>query len=553
LVSNKGLYNIVFLLLIPLFTHCGSEGDNTPVPSPETPKISLKVGEVLLDAWFVQYDFDNKINDWVHRAYQLNNDNCIWYNDTILSDDSKSVITQYKKQMHAGFTPGSLDIGRLSGQIDQYRIIDTFPKAAPAVQLDVSLTYLYLSLLHFETSGLVDTLPDSLGWHIPVDSVLDSQLIAKILEPGRTTYLSDTAEPQNPQYHLLFDRLLKLDSLDMTSNWDSIPLEEKIEPGQNDDLIPEIRRRLIFWNDLDTVEYRVTDSTLYDWRMFKAVKAFQKRHLLYPDGVIGKRTIMALSTSPEYRSAQIRINLQRYKWMPDTLPDEYVWVNIPEYDVKVIQADTLVIEMNAVVGKRKSPTPVFENKIKYLVFSPYWHIPQSISGKEIIWKIRDSTTYLKKQGIDVFLNGEQVDADSINWRKVRYEDFKYKIKFRQKPGRLNPLGTVKFIFPNKYWVYLHDTNSKNYFSYSNRSRSHGCVRISKPLDFAEYLLQGQPLWDSTAIDSVRHLGNQSVVHLDREVPIYLIYFTSGVDNGRLYFYEDLYRHDSLMHALYFKD
>jgi L,D-transpeptidase YcbB len=541
----------VFLTTV-LFIQCNQEKQNVSPETLQPQPISLTVKPDMLNKWFEYNELDSMITTWISLVYRLNGNNCIWYQDTILADDCKLLIDQGRKQIHAGFRAEPFDLEELSKQLTQYRVIDTFPKVDPAIHLDISLTCLYLDLLRFEVYGLVDTLPDSLGWHIHPDSIDLSLLADKILTPGRMAYLIDSAEPGNQQFRLLFNQLLKLDSMITTSEWDSISLEGKIEPGQNSELIPLIRERLFFWKDLDTLAYRVIDSTLYDWKMFKAMKAFQKRHLLYPDGVIGKRTIRALNTAPAYRASQIRINLQRFKWMPDSLPGEYVWVNIPEYDVKVFYRDTLVLDMNAVVGKRKSPTPVFDDKIKYLVFSPYWHIPQSISGKEIIWKIRDSTTYLKKQGIDVFLNGEPVDMDSIDWRKVKYEDFKYKIKLRQKPGALNPLGTVKFIFPNKYWVYLHDTNSKNFFSYSNRSRSHGCIRISKPLDFAEYLLKDLPEWDSTAIDSVRHLGNQMVVHLQKEIPIYLVYFTTGFKDSKLYFYDDLYRHDSLMHALYFK-
>jgi murein L,D-transpeptidase YcbB/YkuD len=277
----------------------------------------------------------------------------------------------------------------------------------------------------------------------------------------------------------------------------------------------------------------------------EGLRRFQTRHGLEPDGTLGAKTVSAMNVPIERRIEQIEMNMDRMRWIAGRLEPRHIRVNIPGFQLAVQEGDQVPLEMRVIVGSNEDPTPVLDAKIEYLVFSPYWNIPFSITTMELLPKIRTDPGYLRREQIEVVrISGnkvEKVDPSRINWHK-KPEGFEYQL--RQKPGAMNALGLVKFIFPNRYNVYLHDTPSDNLFDRLTRTLSHGCIRVERPADLAAYLLEDQPEWTAQRIEEAMHAEKEKRVQLKSPMPIHLVYWTSWADaDGKVQFREDVYGYD----------
>jgi murein L,D-transpeptidase YcbB/YkuD len=295
-----------------------------------------------------------------------------------------------------------------------------------------------------------------------------------------------------------------------------------------------------------------TSSMVFDSTMMKAVKNFQQRFGLTVDGVIGADMISELNVPLSYRIQEIMINMERSRWVPAEIGGDYLAVNIPEYMLHVYEGDSLKWECNVVVGSVANQTVIFNDKMKYIVFSPYWNIPSSIVAKEILPAAKRNPSYLNKKNMEVVSSGGVVDPYSIDWEK--YSGYKFPYTIRQKPGPNNSLGRVKFIFPNNYNIYLHDTPSKSLFEESSRAFSHGCIRVGEPLRLAEYLLRNDSTWTHDKIVQAMNSGKETTVTLQKTVPVFIAYFTAWVDRkGRINFRKDIYGHDARMAKVMFSN
>lgn len=247
----------------------------------------------------------------------------------------------------------------------------------------------------------------------------------------------------------------------------------------------------------------------------------------------------------EERIRQIEINLDRWRWLPDDLGQPYIMVNIPSFELEVHDGQRVPVRMKVIVGSNENRTPIFSSAMKYIAFSPYWNIPDSIMTKETLPKIIKDPDYLARQNIEVIRvsgsRGEVVDPETIDWDNVRHSG----IQLRQKPGARNSLGLVKFMFPNPFNVYLHDTPSDNLFDRLTRNLSHGCIRIERPEALASYVLRDQPQWTSEKIQAAMHARAERQVPLQESLPVHIVYFTAWVDsNGQVQFANDIYGYDA---------
>lgn len=241
----------------------------------------------------------------------------------------------------------------------------------------------------------------------------------------------------------------------------------------------------------------------------------------------------------------IELNMNRWRKMPDDLGERHIRINIPAFELEVHDGNAIPLKMKVVVGTNENKTPLFSGEMKYVVFSPYWNIPESILTKETLPKIQADPGYAKRQNLEVVkVSGkhlEIVDPDDIDWDRVGPSD----IQLRQKPGDRNSLGLVKFIFPNRYNVYLHDTPTDSLFDRLTRNFSHGCIRVEKPQELAEYVLRDQSEWTPERIGSAMHAGQENHVSLKKPLPVYILYFTAWVDDsGMLHTEKDVYGYDT---------
>ncbi|MFL5728738.1 MAG: murein L,D-transpeptidase, partial [Cytophagaceae bacterium] len=235
----------------------------------------------------------------------------------------------------------------------------------------------------------------------------------------------------------------------------------------------------------------------------------------------------------------------RWRWVPERLSDQYIMVNIPEYILHVYEKNKEVWNMRVIVGKKASETPIFNDELEYVVVNPNWNVPKDIAVKEILPLMQKDSTYLKRQRMEIFVGESSknaVNPDSVDWKNVNPQNFNY--RFRQTPGSDNALGMIKFLFPNEYDVYLHDTPTHSLFEKSERGFSHGCIRIQDPMKMADYLLKSDPDWDREKIEKAIKSKEEKYIPLQKKVPVYILYFTAWIDSqGVAHFHKDIYGHD----------
>lgn len=367
---------------------------------------------------------------------------------------------------------------------------------------------------------------------LPYVAILDSML-------SNPTYFAKQ-QPVYRQYDLLKTQLKQYYELEKKGNWTIIEADKKsYKPGDSSTSIQEIRKRLYLLGDLTTPD---TASMIYDQTMEAAVKNFQNRHGLAIDGAIGPSMLTELNTPVSSRIQQIMINMERSRWVPVQLKGDYLAVNIPAYKLYVYEDDSLEWECNVVVGSINNKSVIFNGNMKYIVFSPYWNIPASIVAKETLPAIKRNRGYLASHNMEVVGGSGVVNPASVNWEKYSGYNFPYTI--RQKPGPNNSLGRVKFLFPNEYSIYLHDTPAKSLFEEPSRAFSHGCIRVSEPKKLAAHLLRHDTTWTAAKIDAAMNRNKENTVTLETPVPVFIAYFTAWVDrSGRLNFRRDVYGHD----------
>jgi murein L,D-transpeptidase YcbB/YkuD len=333
----------------------------------------------------------------------------------------------------------------------------------------------------------------------------------------------------------------RLNALAARGGWAPVPAGPTLKPGASDPRVLALRTRLIA--DGDLAGAAAPDPLSYDAALEAAVKAFQARHGLDTDGSVGPGTLAALNVPIDARIRTLRVNLERGRWLLNDLEPTFVVVNVAGYRVNYIRDGQLVWSARAQVGKAYRATPIFRSRLTYLVLNPTWTVPPSILENDILPAQRRDPSTLARKGLEVIdAQGRRVPESSVDWANATPRNFRYML--RQPPGPDNALGRVKFMFPNSYSVYLHDTPSRNLFEKSDRAFSSGCIRVEDPLRLAELLLQGQRPWNRVAIDSVIQAGKTRNVTLAHAIPVLLSYWTAWVDrDGTLQLRPDIYGRD----------
>lgn len=330
--------------------------------------------------------------------------------------------------------------------------------------------------------------------------------------------------------------------------WPSINPGSKLQLGVKDARVPLLRWRLIMSGDMD-LDKLSADST-YDEILAACIRRFQKRHGLNADGIVGPDTLATLNVSVQTRINQILINMARWRNLPSCLASRYILVNIPAFQMEVVENQQVIHSMRAIVGKADRPTPVMSAALTYLEINPYWNIPQNIARKDILPIIRRDPMFLVRRKIQVF-DSWKADAKALDPQKIDWHDYTenyFPFRLRQEPSVTNALGRIKFIFPNRFSVYIHDTPSKFLFDKTRRSFSSGCVRIEKPMELAQYLLSPQR-WNQKRLTAKLESGVREVVVLKEAIPVYMVYMTAWTNlNGQVCFFRDLYNRDPLLMA-----
>ncbi len=488
----------------------------------------------------------------IHVFYDGRNFGEAWSANGILLERAYELRFEIKQSKFDGLNPGDYHATLIDSFFQKFEANKTsgvpndFGEVA---QLDLLLSDGFLKLAAHLERGKVDPAVLGSDWEIS-RKPQKADLIALLQDAVQTDQIRRNLESLYPNFTIYrkgrevirtLDELVKVDTLD----WKGIKVDKSIKVGDVNKAVPAIRERLRFWGYLDSDG--AVDPGLYDSALFLAVRSFQQKNGMEPDGVIGKNTAIGLNASPSLLMDKAAVNMERLRWLPDTVREaEFILVNIANYQLDYLKNLDTLYSSRVIVGKRYHESPIFSAQMSYIVFSPYWNIPPSITRSEIMPAVRKNPGYLQQKNMEVVTSsGAPVDPSTINWSS---KSFPYMI--RQKPGGSNSLGLVKFMFPNSHNVYIHDTPTRSLFDKEDRALSHGCIRLQNPALFARILLQDDPAWTPERIDQAMHQTKEQIASLPRKIPVVLVYLTFWADSkGQPHFRQDIYGRDGEVLAL----
>ena len=412
-------------------------------------------------------------------------------------------------------------------------------------ELDLLLTDAFLLYGSHLLPGRVN--PETLQqqWVANERSVALANVLESALGSNNIAGALGTLSPAQPGFRRLREALVHYRELASSGGWPTIPDGPTLKRGDNGSRVAALRERLSLdgYSGVAKWEY----PTLFDETLEQALKRFQLHHSLNATGTLDAATRAELNVSVERRMEQLEVNLERWRWLPQDLGRRYILVNIPTFKLEVVEDGSVVLDMRIVVGTANNPTPVLNDKVKHIALNPYWNVPRDMLLKEMLPRIRSDPSYLARGNYRVLKGSgpeaREVDPATVNWWAINPDDFPYRL--RQDPGPHNGMGRLKFIFINKFNVYLHDTPGRHLFEKTQRAFSHGCIRIEKPIDLAVYLLRQDPRWNRDAL--LGELGKKvgQNVMLPEQVPVYLVYWTARANaDGTIQFCPDIYGWDA---------
>lgn len=417
-----------------------------------------------------------------------------------------------------------------------------------AADLDILLTDAFLLISSHLLSGLVNPETLHVDWEVFNPDIDLAGVLDNALKDHTIRETLQNLSPHHQAYLNLQSVLKKYRELAAKNESFRIPVGETLRYGDSNERVRTLRNRLIFLGDLKAAE--TPNPTFFDVDLEKAVKSFQFRHGLSVDGMAGDQTVAAMNISDQTRLRQIELNMERWRWLPRDLGTQYILVNIANFKLTVVDRNQPIMEMRVVVGKPYRKTPVFSEKMKYLVINPFWNVPTKLALEDLAPKICSAPDYLAEKQIKVYKNwrhdSPEIDPALISWCTLTRKSF-FPYKLQQAAGPYNPLGKIKFIFPNKYAVYLHDTPDKSLFDKTLRDFSSGCIRVEKPYLLAEFLLKSDPRWTKEAILDLLQSSARKNIFLNEQIPVHLVYITAWADNdGVVHFRNDVYEQDRIL-------
>jgi len=422
--------------------------------------------------------------------------------------------------------------------------------AVKLADLDLILTQAFFLYASHLVDGRVDHRNIYPDWVVNQGSVDLKAILSEALDSGDMQKTLADLAPRYPGYVRLKEKLMEYQAIAESGGWPHVPDGPKLLKGSRGKRVAILRQRLIASGDLASMAQE--NPVIFDHDVEMAIRKFQKRHGLKDDGKVGKLTLKVINVPLETRIRQIALNMDRLRWLSYDMGQNYIFVNVADFSLEVMEDELPVMSMRIIAGKDEQRSCVLSAKMTYLELNPFWRVPDSIATKEILPQIKKNPGYLAQKTIKVFKdwsdNAKEIDPMLVNWSRVRASNLGY--KFRQEPGPLNPLGRIKFIFPNECEIYLHDTPARHLFGRTRRDFSHGCIRVEKPIELATYLLRNKETWIQKKILAEIKKGKRQVVMLPEPVNVHIFYGTVWVDReGVLQFRNDIYHADEIPYDL----
>jgi len=468
-------------------------------------------------------DFASYTED-LEKFYRARGYSYAWYDRRGLIEQATGLFNRIQNLNEDGLTK-TLPYIRLFQALMDDR--DTLLQREPMnAEAELMLTSQYFSFARNVWQGIDEDETRQLDWYLPRKKLdLKTLMDSLLLHPSGHPFV--VREPVYRQYALLKSYLKKYRDIESAGGWKPIlPDKKSYHKGDSSQAVLQIRKRLFISGEYggDTTSLLFTDD------LEAAIKSFQESRGAATDGIVGTGMIREMNIPVGDLIEKIVVNMERCRWVPERMDGDYMVVNIPSFKLYVYQSDSLIWDMNIVAGQVLHQTVIFTGDLKYIVFSPYWNVPTSILQNEIMPGIQSDPDYLEKHNMERVGN-----------------------MVRQKPGPRNSLGLVKFLFPNSYSIYFHDTPSKGLFNKDNRAFSHGCVRLAEPKKLAQYLLRNNPEWTTAKIDAAMNAGQEKYVTLKKTVPVLIAYLTAFVGrNGKLNLRNDVYNMDTRLGQMMFQ-
>ena len=481
--------------------------------------------------------------DQVKTFYESSGYRLAWVRDNQATPQAVAIIDILRQAEGKGLHAEDYDDSRWNRRLKQ------LSQPAEAARFDAALTVClmrYLSDLHM---GRVNPKHFDFGLNEKTSRYDLPQFLRQDLVNSRDVKEEiEKAEPPFLGYKNTLAGLRRYLEYSRQDDGEQLQVPSKaLEPGNHYAGVPRLTRLLRLLGDLPA-DAVVPPGDVYQSPLADAVKGFQRRHSLPPNGRLDPETVKQLNTPLSERVEQLRLTLERWRWLPDEFPQPPVVVNIPEFRLRAYgQNGRIVLSMNVIVGKAfRHETPVFDEDMRYVVFRPYWNVTPSIQRSEIVPAIQRNRNYIANKNYEVTTQGGQFVTSAAISDEVLLQLRAGKLAVRQKPGPANALGLVKLIFPNEYNVYLHSTPSQQLFSQAKRDFSHGCIRVEKPDELAAWALADKPEWTLEKVRNVMQKGQDNFqVNLTKPVPVLILYGTAvAEEDGSIHFFDDLYGHDT---------
>ena len=468
-------------------------------------------------------------------SHFYNDLNTIWLNNEQLNSHAHDALEFISSASQHGLNPKHYHFTKLTQLA--FSIDSTTAK-----YFDHLLTDGLLKLIHDISIGRLQANQADPEWFIPQKDFNSIAFLQQALLAPHLKAQLDSLLPSTTEYHKLTATLSRYQSYVNRGGWSDIPPMPLTRPGEWHKYIPMIRARLDF-EDQELVLTAKKNNNYYDLFLEQAVRNFQNKHGLKVDGIIGSETRKSMNISANERLQQIKVTLERHRWMPEDLGQRYLLINLANYQLHAINKGHKELNMRVIVGRKSRPTPSFSSKVNHLVFNPYWNVPKKLAKLDLLPKQQENFNYFYLHDIRVFTkeDGKKIEQDpySIDWQSVNRYNFPY--IFRQDPGEQNALGKLKFMFPNPWSIYLHDTSHKELFLETKRSLSSGCIRVEDPLALASFSLS-KPTAQQTIMDSLESKENRGM-KLSNPLSLYVVYFTVWLDDDGVKFSPDVYLRD----------
>jgi murein L,D-transpeptidase YcbB/YkuD len=508
---------------------------------------------------------------WARKFYRERQFRLGWFKDHQLVPQAQTMLSVISKAKDDGLDPKRYQDSNLPKLLAEFKTVqDSARRNALERQIDVTLSGTYFSWASDYYRGVAnprDTKNDA--WKVKRNKIKLDHALMTILRERESTYPYYDFAPLHPEYDHLKKALALLRARQQAGGWPLLPPTTNLRPGQASPVVALLRQRLLGSEVTPPAASPTTPGQVlavgnktpaapvsepYSPELVKAVKGFQVDAGLPPTGIVNGETLRQLNVPLSARIDQVILNMERWRWLPKKFEPDYLLVNIPEYRLHVYEQGKEALSMRVIVGKTLTATPVFSDKMEYVVLSPYWNVPFSIIENELRPKLVANPHYIDRLDMEVVKGyGRKavvIDPSTIDWANVTQATFKYTL--RRRPGPKNDLGEVKFLFPNSNDIYLHDTPHDELFSQTARNFSHGCVRVEEPIKLATYLLRDNPNWTLESIQDTIAERREKYVTLKEKLPVYLVYLTAWADaNGHAHFRNDIYGHDKALAKEYF--